>query len=66
MNKIFGFLIVIMVIISITCLMYCDEPAKPPKHYKVEEFRIIRTNIDTNVDGGYHCMFDGKANIYYK
>ena len=64
MNKFFGFLIAITLIISAIYLM-CDEPAKPPKHYKVEEFKIIKTNIDTDVDGGYNCKFSGKSNIYY-
>ena len=50
----------------LTCLILtcCESNHKEIEYYKVEEFEIIKENIKTNVDGGYHKWYYGYSNLY--
>ncbi len=56
------FLIGILTCLILTCCSnnYEDKTI----YYKVEEFEIIKENIHTNVDGGYHHWYYGTSNMY--
>ena len=55
-----------LLLCSFVCFIFtfCKDEDNKTIYYKVEEFEVIKENIKTNVDGGYHRWYSGNSGVY--